>query len=1106
MNPRFRATGSVFLLSVSLLFEGLLFNSGVVRAGVQSDVPIALEPDRVIAQKLAGGETQAFTVKLEPDQFLEVSVLQKGIDLFVRLVGPDGKPVIKVDDTSGSEGTERLRFVSGVSGLFRVEVSSGDNKAPAGNFELRLLARRAANAGDRVLSESAAAFAQAKALGEGRKYDEAIAGIEKAIALVDGHFGPETLEAAVMLNKMGEFCEAKPDFKKAESAYQRALEIREKKLGPNHVETADIANNLALVHLAAGKLDQAEALLLRALAIYEKELGPDHLYVASAVNSLGRVSSERGAYRKAEPLYLRALAIRQKQLGTESVPVASSFHVLGQLYRILGDYPKAEMYYLQSLDIKEKLLGTDNTSTLLTRNNLALVYRFLGDFTKAEAQLSNVLAALEKRLGPEHPNVATAASNLAVVYTEIGAPEKAEKLYLRSLAIREKVLGPNHSDVALSLNNLAECYSSQKNYVKASECYQRAIAIFEKNLGPDHPSFAAGLNNLGQMYREMGDYAKAEPLYLRALDIRVRGFGDDHPYLINNITGLSSLYLAMGRLDQSVLFAKRVNDLIERDFQRNLISGSEQRKLLYLKTTAANTDLTVSLSVGDAPDKAAAVSAGLAVVLRRKGRALDVMSRNIEVLRERATPEDRALLNDLATAQSELANLLLRAPDPKKTAEYREQVTKLESRVDQLQGDIGRRSARFQASFQPVTLEAVQQAVPASAALVEYVVFRPFDAKRNKFMPAHYAAFVLTRTGAPSVVDLGETGPIHAAVEALRKSFTIADAEAGRDNRPLARALDELVMAPVRKLLGDRTEVLLSPDGVLNLVPFAALVDEHNRYLVERYRITYLSSGRDLLRKSLPGRASTPLVFADPDFGLDTGTAVNRPGILEGVTISRIPATGDEAAAIRRIFPEVKVRLRAEATETALKQVRGPRILHVATHGFFFGEEKVTGEAGTRNIVHGLANDNLSANGFTTPLVKSGLVMAGVNAAKEGSDDDGLLTALEAAGLDLFGTELVVLSACDSGVGEIRTGDGVYGLRRALVLAGSESQIISLWPVSDRSTKELMADFYTRLKAGAGRGEALRSVQLKMLGTPKRRHPYFWASFIESGDWGRLKR
>lgn len=312
-------------------------------------------------------------------------------------------------------------------------------------------------------------------------------------------------------------------------------------------------------------------------------------------------------------------------------------------------------------------------------------------------------------------------------------------------------------------------------------------------------------------------------------------------------------------------------------------------------------------------------------------------------------------------------------------------------------------------------------------------------------------------------------------------------------------------MAPVRRLLGNRTEILLSPDGVLNLVPFAALVDERNRYLVERYRITYLSSGRDLLRKSPPPeRASKPLVFADPDFGPEKGDEVNRRGILEGVTISRIPATGEEAAAIRRIFPEVTVRLRAEATETALKQVHGPRILHVATHGFFFGEEKVNGEAGTRNIVHGMTNDNLSANEFTTPLVKSGLVMAGVNANREANGDDGLLTALEAAGLDLFGTELVVLSACDSGVGEIRTGDGVHGLRRALVLAGSESQLMSLWPVSDRSTKELMADYYARLKAGEGRGEALRSAQLKMLRTNRRRHPYFWASFIESGEWGKL--
>jgi CHAT domain-containing protein len=358
------------------------------------------------------------------------------------------------------------------------------------------------------------------------------------------------------------------------------------------------------------------------------------------------------------------------------------------------------------------------------------------------------------------------------------------------------------------------------------------------------------------------------------------------------------------------------------------------------------------------------------------------------------------------------------------------------------------------------------------------------------------------------------------------------------DVKQHARAVDERVMRPVRSLLrempGDTRRLLIAPDGSLNLIPFAALVDEQNRYLIERYSISYLTSGRDLLRlqTSEPSK-NEPLVIANPDFGR-VASVTTRGARTSQISRARnqargqqrqqgqrgqidprqayfrpLPATEDEALAIKALLPKASVLRREEATETALKQARGPRILHIATHGFFIDDQGTT-QPETQGFYSGepLRIPDLRLNQWAAhiknPLLRSGLGLAGINQNKSG-DDDGVLTALEAAGLDLSGTKLVVLSASDTGVGEVKNGEGVQGLRRALVLAGSESQVMSLWPVSDVATKELMISYYKALQQGEGRGEGLRRAQLQMQhGRKDRRHPFYWAAFIQSGEWANL--
>ncbi|MGH9944700.1 MAG: CHAT domain-containing protein, partial [Pyrinomonadaceae bacterium] len=433
--------------------------------------------------------------------------------------------------------------------------------------------------------------------------------------------------------------------------------------------------------------------------------------------------------------------------------------------------------------------------------------------------------------------------------------------------------------------------------------------------------------------------------------------------------------------------------------------------------------------------------------------------------------------------------------------------------------------------------------LPAGAALVEVAVYRPYNPrakiKKESWGAPRYVAYVLRHGQPPAWVELGEADPIDDSAAAWRAA--LAD-PARADARPLARDLDERVMRPVRKLLGDAKHVFLSPDGALNLVPFAALLDEQDRYLVENYAITYLTSGRDLLRIGTPAASRQgPVVLADPRFGaIAAGVAVAVPARgappaaetgdnrrsfdLSTARFSRLPGTAGEARALGSLLAGARLLTEAQATEAALKAVNAPSILHIATHGFFLPDQPKTAMPETR----GLALSNPPETPSENPLLRSGLALAGANARQSAGGEDGVLTALEATGLNLWGTKLVVLSACETGLGKVENGEGVYGLRRALVLAGSESQVMSLWQVSDAATRDLMVAYYRRLQAGEGRTEALRQVQLEMLkgggggggggggqrglnealgGKARaegRGHPFYWASFIQSGDWRGL--
>jgi CHAT domain-containing protein/Tfp pilus assembly protein PilF len=1034
-----------FVLSINLLIGEIqaspdsLYTGKEVKPGAGAVSPAQearqirqLEPGKPIERELAADQPHSYQMALAASQYVKLLVDQRGIDVVVKLFGPDGKQLIEVNSERRQQGQEPVSWVAEETGSYRLDVLAKQEDAAAGRYEIQMAELRVATEDDHALHEARKLSAAIVRLYRASKYDQA--------------------------RRLGE----------------HAWEIRERVLGPEH---------------------------------------PD---VASSLYDLANLYWIKGDYAKAEPFYQRALTISEKALRRAHPDVSNSLNDLANIHFIKGEYAKTEQFYQHILTIGEKALGLEHPEVARYLNNLATLYRVRGSYAKAEPLYQRALTIGERALGPDHPDVAHSLTNLGILYREGGNYVRAEQFLQRALTIRQKVLKPEHPRIAVLLTDLANLYTDSGEYAKAEPLYQRALPIMEKSLGTEHPNVAGSLFGLALFYYRKSDYARAEPLYRRTLALWEKVFGPEHPKVAASLNDLAMLYAAKGDIAQAVTFLSRASAIDERNFALNLAAGSERQKLAYLSLFSQGTDFTLSLQSQAAPNDPRALDLAFTTLLRRKGRGLDAMTNMIATLRRHATPEDQKLFDELADARSRLAALTFKGAEVANPKIYRTLVEPLENEVEKLESKLSSRSAEFRAQSQPVTLAAVQAALPAGSALVEIAFFTPQEPRTKKSKPPRYIAYLLTAQGQPKWVDLGEAAPIDRAVDAWRKALRNPNRT---DVKRLARAVDEKVMRPVRSLLsrmpGDTRHLLIAPDGSLNLIPFAALVDERNRYLVGRYSISYLTSGRDLLRfqTSEPSK-SAPLVVANPLFG--TGeTAADQADTQalpqnnsREVFFQALPGTNREALAIKAVLPETSLLLREDATEAALKHARAPRILHIATHGFFLDDQEPP-PPDTRGV-SSLTPLRISdprmikwAAKIENPLLRSGLALAGVNQHR-GSDDDGLLTALEATSLDLWGTKLVVLSACDTGIGKVKNGEGVYGLRRALVLAGSETQVISLWPVLDRETRGLMAGYYRRLQKGEGRGEALRQIQLEMLKDAKLRHPYYWASFIQAGEWANL--
>jgi len=912
------------------------------------------------------------------------------------------------------------------------------------------------------------AYAKFKALYQEGKYADAIPYAQEFLSGREKALGPDSAVVASALNNLAELYRLSRQFAKSEPLHLRALRIKEKTLGPEDPSVAVTLVNLASLYVDRGEFARAEPMFERALKIREKALGPDHPRVGAILGSLALLKEDRGDYEQAEPLFRRVLAIDEKAKGPGDPDVASDLTNLALLYLAMADYDKAEPLFQRALAIDEQSFGPDRVEVAADLNNLGELYRRAGDYGKARPLLERAAIIDEKSLGPFHPDFATDLNNLAMLSRAMGEDTKAEQLYQRALRIREDALGPAHPRVAETLNNLASLYHARGDNADAGPLLRQALAIDEKALGPDHPEVATVLDNLA-FFEAIADRPRASLAYFQK---------------------------ALAIEDMQV---------------RNIFAiATEQQKLKYARSIAGSAMGCLSLISQRLSGDRDAIRYGLTLTLRRKGLVLDAQSRVNDALRARLSDQGRKDWDELSTLRSALSRALLSGPGAKGNEGYADQVSSLERQIEEAEQRLSTRNgvASHDLGGEEPTVDEAAKALPGSSALVDFTRIHDYNFTSGKWADtSRYLAFVLKSTGEAQLVDLGDAEVIEQAVGNALGGIreTIASPykeEIARSIRSLGM-LHARIWAPLESALAGTDKVLLSPDGALNLVPFAALMDGQGRALVERYVIGYVGSGRELGEPKRNGGSvgAGMLLVANPAFD----AKMSMPADAAGRTRSRdlrggfspLPGTAAEALEISRLVPGSQEVLEgAEATESAVKMARSPRILHLATHGFFLRDEAV------EPIDQGGSGQATEAS-YENPLVRSGLAFAGANRMEaDGQGDDGILTALEISGMDLRGTELVVLSACETALGDIEVGEGVFGLQRAFALAGARTLLMSLWPVQDDITVGQMKEFYGDL-GKMPPAEALRKAQIATIHALRADEgvsdPSLWAPFIVQG-------
>ncbi|MCC5639068.1 tetratricopeptide repeat protein [Nostoc sp. CHAB 5844] len=961
------------------------------------------------------------------------------------------------------------------------------------------------------------------------RYSEAEAKFQEILNKLQKVLPNEHPYIATILNNLASNYKEQGRYFESEQKYLEALAMRKRLLGNQHPDVAVSLSNLAEVYVSQGRYLEAEQMYLEAHVMRKQLFTSEHPDIADSLRNIAVVYTYQGRYLEAEKRYLEVLPMLEKFLGKEHPVIADNLINMAALYEEQGRYSEAEQKYLAALEIQKNILGNEHPEIATTFNQIAVLYRIQGRYGESEKLHLECLAMAKRLRGEQHPFIAVILNNLAVLYDDLTQYQKAESLFLEALAIVKTAFGNEHPQVATTMNNLAVIYDFQGRYQEAEQLHLETLQLRKLLLGEEHPKVSISINNLAELYFSLGRFAEAEQKYAETLAMRKRLLGEEHPDVAFSMNNLATALAANNRPKEALNYRIQASKIEDKIIRNIFAFSSESDRLAFLQKIRNNFDLFLSLIYKHLSNSDNAIAA-LDFVFKRKGLTASALAAQNQALSSGRYPQLQGKFRQLSDLSTRLVHLTFSVPQTDVTATtektsrqfktYQENLTQLQAQHNYLQKQLALQVPEIQLSEQTFDRQAIAAALPPDSILVEFVRFDVFDFQaipangETQWYSARYLAFIL-KAGQPDAVqmiDLGAADTIDRLIQVFRLQAsdynqpTLALGKV-RDKPKLhiktydstaAIQLSQLLFAPIRDLVKDCRHLIIAPDGNLNLVPFQILpIDSTGQHLLmDEYTISYLSVGREILRtkiQPLTPSISAPFIIADPDFNLkadsdrETIKTADTPrqlipellSTLTGKSLHRAPGTRFLGESVAKKLPNAQLYLGAEALETRLTSSECPSIMLIATHGLFLSDSEP--EPGDRQR-HLLSIERLRTAKVENPMMRSGLALAGANTWLFGGTlppnaGKGFVFAQDIASLDLWGNELTVLSACDTARGDIKIGEGVFGLRRAFAVAGSQTLVMSLWPVPDKVTALLMERFFDNLQLGIGRADALYKAQ-----------------------------
>jgi CHAT domain-containing protein/tetratricopeptide (TPR) repeat protein len=890
---------------------------------------------------------------------------------------------------------------------------------------------------------------------------------------------------------------------------KKAAAYAEKKEGKKSKPYANSVNLIGNIYFAKGQYYKAVYYFTLEKDAKKAAYGIDSPNYAKALNNLSSVLSQLGRNREAEPILREALELKIRTLGENDTSVANSAHNLGAVCFNLGKYNDAEQYYRLALKIRKEYEKQNPLRYALTLSNLGSLYKVLGNYSKAEEYLMRAYEIFSKQLGQDDSRTLKALSELAMTYLATGKIAKAKYLLEEHNSIIKEIKGENHPDYYSSMYNIAMYYWSAEQYSKAMELLEKIMKGVGEKMGNGHPLYASCLNSIGLIYWQTGDLKKAEEYLSMSEKLRKLVYGEQHFEYATAVHNLAAIQNMLGKYDVSDKnYRKAVNLYI--DQINNVFPGlSESEKVKFYAKLQERFEIYNLYVLERREEKPELIADMYQFRQVTKGILLDASQKIKKEILNGNNPELISKYNKWRHLKEKLSQLYMQTKsEQEKSGKKPEEIVE---QINQLEKYLSEHSKAFSNEKKSnnnhnISWRDVQNKLKSDEAAVEIIRVNMFDKKWLD--SSFYAVLIITKEtrNQPDLVLLDngyylEHYYINNYLNSIR--FQIDD----NYSYPIFWEAIE------KKIAGKKT-VYLSQDGIYNKINVATLLKPNGRYVIDDLNVIIVDKTSDILRANRQNRLhKLATLFGNPKYAmtkeeLDAFTTIDakypilsQEEIENSVKeIQELPGTKKEIEEIARMLKnnnwKVKTYQGINADESNFKQINTTGVLHLATHGFFMPSP----DTNKNKMLFGIDVEKP----VMEPMMRSGLLFAGAtntlfsDAFKSIEMENGILTAYEASSLMFDDVDLLVLSACETGLGEIKNGEGVYGLQRAFQIAGVKNIIMSLWKVNDRTTRRLMTLFYSYLLKGNSISNSLRKAQLELKGIYD--NPYFWGGFIVVGN------